>query len=1095
MGKGEETTNKLNLDISEFKAGIQEANRQIRLAASEFKAASANMENWGTSAEGLSAKIKQLDSSLAAQSTKLDLLKKQYQQVSEEQGENSKAAQELLIKINNQQAAVSKVSAELNTYKSKLAEVNQAGEKTEDTLEKLKQQENELNRQMKLATSEFKAVSAGMEDWETSTEGLGAKTKELYNILFQQNAQLDNLEQQLAIVAKEYGENSEAADNLKIRINNTKEAIGKTQKEIKKYEQSLKSMANESDDTEKDTNELGDEVKDLGEQSVATSKNAISLKESLEKVGNGAANVTSKINNLASKLVGGIAKGVKVAAVGVTGLVTAFLATGEASQETIEDMGKLETAFKASGYNAEVAQRSYKDMVGILGETDQSVEAVSHLAKLTNSEKELAQWTDIAAGIYGTFGDSLPLEGLTEAANETAKVGQVTGPLADALNWASVSAETFGLHMKENTKENEAFNNALKEAKTGEDLFNIALSECNTEAERSALITNTLNGLYGQAAEEYKKTNSDLINARKAQSDLNLALSETGKLAMPVMTTFKQMGANLLTEFIPNIKEVRDSIMGIFAFEEGADLKLQQSIITITSSLLSKFSAIIPSIGTIGTQIILALINAFVISSPQLLSAVIAMIYQIILQFTNMSPTLMASAETMVKSLVDTFVNSAPWMLQAGINLIATLINGFITMLPTFAQTGMQMIIGLKDAIIENLPTLLAMGSLLITMLVDGIVTYTPVLLQSGADLLISLSQGIMNNLPQFASKALDVLNGFADFLSANLPILIQMGILVITNLVTGLMNSLPTFISKAPEIISKFANIVNDNMPTILKAGINIIITIVKGIINAIPTLVANIPKIIQAFVDVWTAFNWLSLGTKAITLLKDGIMGMLGAVKTTGKSILDGITNVIKELPSKLKTFGKNAISDLSGAIRNGLSTVKSAAANIAEGIVTTISEIPRKLVNVGRNLVEGLWNGISDMTGWIVGKIQGFGDSVLGGIKKFFGIASPSKLMRDKVGKWIPAGVAEGIRRNTKTAVNAVKKMGKQITPQIEKVKTGLEITGTRIRGGVTKARESVQNVYNFYQTNNSPKALSRLEIYRQTRNQLRQLQEVG
>lgn len=98
----------------------------------------------------------------------------------------------------------------------------------------------------------------------------------------------------------------------------------------------------------------------------------------------------------------------------------------------------------------------------ILGESDRSVEAVNHLAELTNNEQELAEWSTIAAGVTAKFGDSLPIEGLTEAANETAKVGQTTGVLADALNWASADSSVFKDALGGNNKAMTAFNKAIK---------------------------------------------------------------------------------------------------------------------------------------------------------------------------------------------------------------------------------------------------------------------------------------------------------------------------------------------------------------------------------------------------------------------------------------------------------------------------------------------------------------------------------------------------------------------------------------------------------------------------------------------------------
>lgn len=150
-------------------------------------------------------------------------------------------------------------------------------------------------------------------------------------------------------------------------------------------------------------------------------------------------------------------------------------------------MGKLDTAFVTNGHSSEAAKRTYSDLNSVLGDSGQAVEAANHLALLTNNEQDLQTWTDICTGVYATFGASLPIEGLTEAANETAKVGEVTGPLADALNWAGIS----------------------------EDSFNDKLAACSNEQERQKLIMETLNGTYSKASEQYKKTNKDVIAAEK----------------------------------------------------------------------------------------------------------------------------------------------------------------------------------------------------------------------------------------------------------------------------------------------------------------------------------------------------------------------------------------------------------------------------------------------------------------------------------------------------------------------------------------------------------------------------------------------------
>ena len=154
--------------------------------------------------------------------------------------------------------------------------------------------------------------------------------------------------------------------------------------------------------------------------------------------------LNKQIDSSEGKLKAGFGKAAAAVGAAATAAVTALVGTAEATREYRTEMGKLDTAFTQNGFSADAARGAYTELQGILGETDQAVEAANHLAKLTDNEKDLAAWTgDILPGIFVTFGASLPIEGLTEAANETAKVGQVTGPLADALNWAGVSEDAF----------------------------------------------------------------------------------------------------------------------------------------------------------------------------------------------------------------------------------------------------------------------------------------------------------------------------------------------------------------------------------------------------------------------------------------------------------------------------------------------------------------------------------------------------------------------------------------------------------------------------------------------------------------------------
>lgn len=198
---------------------------------------------------------------------------------------------------------------------------------------------------------------------------------------------------------------------------------------------------------------------------------------------------------------------------GVTALTTAFLALDGATEEYRIAQGKLNTAYEAAGLGADNAARAYSSLYGILGDTDTATEASQLLAKIAKNEGDIETWTDIAAGAFGTFGDSLPIEGLIEASNETAKVGQVTGVLADALNWAGIM----------------------------EDDFNERLSACGSESERNKLIMDTLAQTYEGAATAFYRNNKQIVDARRNQATLDEITAKLGDTSALVKTRLWEM--------------------------------------------------------------------------------------------------------------------------------------------------------------------------------------------------------------------------------------------------------------------------------------------------------------------------------------------------------------------------------------------------------------------------------------------------------------------------------------------------------------------------------------------------------------------------
>ena len=206
----------------------------------------------------------------------------------------------------------------------------------------------------------------------------------------------------------------------------------------------------------------------------------------------------------------------------------AWIAAIESTREYRTQMGMLETAFVTANHSTDAAKQTFSDLNAVLGDSAQATEASQHLAQLASSEKELSTWTDICTGVYATFGEALPIEGLTEASNETAKTGILTGGLVDALNWAGHSEEEF-------------------QAK---------LDACTTEQQRQDLIMNTLNGTYSKASEQYKETNKDVMDANRAQEKLTGAMAKLGEVGEPILTAIKEKVAEFVTAAVPHLENL-----------------------------------------------------------------------------------------------------------------------------------------------------------------------------------------------------------------------------------------------------------------------------------------------------------------------------------------------------------------------------------------------------------------------------------------------------------------------------------------------------------------------------------------------------------
>ena len=588
----------------------------------------------------------------------------------------------------------------------------------------------------------------------------------------------------------------------------------------------------------------------------------------------------------AGKAVGTAMKAVGAAILAAGG---ALLGLGEATKEYQVAQAKLATAFETAGASAEQAKTTYNELQRVLGDSDVAVEAAGHLAQMTTNQEELAQWTNICQGVYATFGDSLPIEGLTEAANETAKVGTVTGSLADALNWAGIS----------------------------EDSFNEKLAKCNTEAEREKLIRETLNGVYDEAAQGYEKNAAAIIAENEASEKLTAAMAELGKVALPLMTALKTLAADLLTTISPFVSLIGEGLLGAFNGTAGASEQLAQGLSGILDTAIDLVTTALPTIIEVIADLIPMIIKTLVAALPALLTAIIDGVIQIINALTEMLPSIIAAIMEVIPQLIIALIEAIPLLLEAAIQLLMAIVDALPTIIAELIKALPNVIKTIIDAVIKAIPLLLDAAIQLLMAIVDAIPTIIDALIVALPDIINAIIDGVITALPMWIDACITFWLAIVDAIPT-----------IIDVLVTELPNIIYTVISTLVQ-----------NIPKLISAAVQLFMGIITGLTQFIPKLVSNIPKIITSLV------NGLKNGISKITQIgKDIIKGLWNGIsdmaswignkiKGFGESVLGGIKNF----------FG---IKSPSRVMRDQVG--KYLAEGIGEGFMSEIEGVNRDIEN---------------------------------------------------------------------------------------------------------------------------------------------------
>lgn len=261
----------------------------------------------------------------------------------------------------------------------------------------------------------------------------------------------------------------------------------------------------------------------------------------------------------------------------------------------------------------------------------------------------------------------------------------------------------------------------------------------------------------------------------------------------------------------------------------------------------------------------------------------------------------------------------------------------------------------------------------LMPKLIEVLMNHLPEIIQTGQNILNALLQGIVENIPQMASTINQVILSLVDFIIQNLPMILQAGITILLELIKGITEALPKLIPTMVQVIMDMVNILLDNIDEIIECGIQLLVALTEGIMNALPELIARLPEII------------IKIVSKLIELSPELWSAALRIIMALAEGLIKYVPEMISRIPEIIKS--------MIDAFRQGIGD----------------------FVNIGKNLLEGLWKGISNTKDWLVSKVKDIGKSVTGAFKKVFGIHSPSKVMRNEIGKNLILGVGVAFEKD--------------------------------------------------------------------------------
>ena len=752
------------------------------------------------------------------------------------------------------------------------------------------QGEAEFNRQIKNINnalrecgSEMKALSSEFEDNANSQDALIAKNKNLQKELDLQRQKMNLLQGQYDKQVQKLNELAQAYQKAKTENGEMSSEASKAETAFNKQAETVSKLSVAMNETQNYMNKLGNSMSKNDKMLDEIEQGARDAATGLSKLGDEADDAGDKLDQIAgntrAEALSGLADNISAVGDTMKGLV-------DDSKEYLSIMGQLEASSQRLGYTTQQTEQTYTQLYGILGDQQTAATATANLQALGLSQQDLAQMTELAIGAWAQYGDSIPIDSLAEAINETAQVGTVTGTFADALNWAGIS----------------------------EDDFNTKLASTSSESERARMIMAALKsqGL-DKVAEGYRENNSELIKNNEAQAKFDDAMANLAENVMPAVTDAVEIAASAIgtiAEFFSALPEPVQKVITVI----GTLLIVFGAIAPAALSAAAAFSMIqvplLPLIGTIAL-VVAAVVGLIVIFKnlwdtnegfrnavgeiwaqiQSVIQSVVSVLQEIFQAFTEFINVLWNEWGDTIMAVVSNAISYISDLIQNGLNIIKNVINLFTSVLKGDWSGAWNAVKNIVASILKNVLSLIRNTFGSIVSVISGFGSK----IFSAVKSAFSSALSYITSLPGKAiSWGKDFMSGLADGIAS--------GINKIIDKVKGLAEKIKSFLHFSrpdegplrdyetwmPDFMSGLADGIYRNIDKIQKAASD-----VSGTINSTITgRVADIASNTQTF-------GGGMIVVEGDTMILDG--------KVIGKTAVKYITGV---QVGAMKTKGQNNV-----------------------------------------------------------------------------------------------------------------------------------------------------------------------------------------